>query len=129
MRQEEVLTVFGRKKRGPSKSFVHQGGCRIVQADPNVSIEWQEVERGFWEARCVSGVETYREPAADDRVRLSPYDLATARHLGQCEFASETDAAMLRVLLKVTDNDDYDGVECGSCDTAWQVPHYAESVG
>ena len=32
---------------------------------------------------------------------------------------------MLRVLLKVINKGDYDWVECGSCDTAWQVPHYA----
>lgn len=31
------------------------------------------------------------------------YDSANARHLGQCEFVGETDAAMLRVLLKVND--------------------------
>ena len=37
-----------------------------------------------------------------------PYNPATARHLGQCEFAGETDAAMLRVLLKVTDKGDFD---------------------
>jgi hypothetical protein len=37
--------------------------------------------------------------------------------------------AMLRVLLKVTDKDDYDWVERGSCDAGWQVPHYAERVG
>ena len=36
---------------------------------------------------------------------------------------------MLRVLLKVTDKGDYDWVEWGACDTAWQVPHYAESIG
>jgi hypothetical protein len=51
------------------------------------------------------------------------------RHLGQCEFVGETDAAMLRVLLKVTDKGDYDWVACGSCNAGWQVPHYAESVG
>jgi hypothetical protein len=36
---------------------------------------------------------------------------------------------MLRVLLKVTDKGDYDWVECGACETGWQVPHNAESVG
>jgi hypothetical protein len=43
----------------------------------------------------------------------------------------EADAAMLRILLKVTDKGDYgyNWVECSSCDYAWQVPHYAESVG
>ena len=37
--------------------------------------------------------------------------------------------AMLRVLLKVTDKDDYDWVACGGCGGGWQVVHYAESVG
>jgi hypothetical protein len=95
--------VFGRKKRGPSNPFVHQEGCKILKADPNASIEWQEVERGSWEARCLCGVETYREPVTADRVRQDPLDPATSRHLGQCEYIGETDAAMLRVLLKVTD--------------------------
>jgi hypothetical protein len=56
-------------------------------------------------------------------------DPATTRHLGQCEFVGETDAAMLRVLLKVTDKGDYDWVECGGCEAGWQVPHFAESAG
>jgi hypothetical protein len=37
---------------------------------------------------------------------------------------------VLRVLLKVKLGLDegYDWGECGACDTAWQVPYYAESV-
>ena len=43
---------------------------------------------------------------------------------GECEFGSATDAAVLRVILKVKDGagGDYWWVECGACDTAWQVP-------
>jgi hypothetical protein len=71
------------------------------------------------------------------RARRRPYSVRSARCEDQpprgavCEFASETDAAMLRVILKVKDGagGDYWWVECGACDTAWQVPHYAESVG
>jgi hypothetical protein len=81
--------VFVRKKKGPSNPFVHQEGCKIVKADPTVAIEWQEVESGFWEARCLCGVETYREPITDARVRLNPFDPKTSRHLGQCEYVSE----------------------------------------
>jgi hypothetical protein len=44
-------------------------------------------------------------------------------NLGQCEFVGETEAVMLRVLLKVTDKD-YDWVECACCAAGWQVPHY-----
>ena len=40
------------------------------------------------------------EPAAD-RVQLGPLDPKTSRHAGQCEFVSETDPAVLRILLKV----------------------------
>jgi hypothetical protein len=49
----------------------------------------------------------------------------------QCEYVSETDPSVLRILLKVKPGlaAGYDWVECGSCDAGWQVPHYAESVG
>jgi hypothetical protein len=49
----------------------------------------------------------------------------------ECEFASETDPSVLRLVLKVAEgaNDDYWWVTCSACDFAWQVPHYAESVG
>ena len=86
-----------------------------------------EVGAGYWEARCVCGVEGWHAPDAGRGRRNDPYDPKTARHPGQCEFVGETDAAMLRVLLKVTDKGDYDWVECGACDAGWQVPHYAES--
>ena len=51
---------------------------------------------------------------------------ATSRHAGECEFAAETDPAMLKVLLKVRDGAgrDYWWVECGACACGWQVPHY-----
>ena len=63
--------------------------------------------------------------------RLDPLDPSTSRHLGQFEFASETNAAVLRVVPKVKDGagGNYWWVECGTCDTAWQVPYYAERVG
>ena len=60
--------------------------------------------------------EYFREPITDNRVRLDPFDPATSRHSGGCEFATATDAEVLRVLLKVTDKGDYDWVECGACD-------------
>jgi hypothetical protein len=50
-----------------------------------------------------------------------------------CEFASETDPTLLRRGHPEGQDGaggDYWWVECGACDTAWQVPHYpAESVG
>jgi hypothetical protein len=65
-----------------------------------------------------------------------PTDAKTSRHTGECEFASETDARetdapVLRVILKVKDGagGGYWWVECGSCEAGWQVAHCAESVG
>jgi hypothetical protein len=80
-----------------------------------------------WEARCACGTEGWLTPDAV-RVRLDPLDARTSHHLPQCGFVSETDAAMLRVLLKVTDKGDYDWVECSACGAGWQVPHYGESA-
>jgi hypothetical protein len=99
--------------------FATQQQPALVLVDPYAP---QEGHRG----QC----QGYREPRDDYRARLDPLDPVTGRHLGQCEFASETDPAVLRVILKVRDGagGDYWWVECGSCDTAWQVPYYAESV-
>jgi hypothetical protein len=79
-------------------------------------------------AVCQCGTEDYYERAVDDRVRLDPLDTKTSRHAGQCEFASETDAAVLRVILEVRDGmaPGYWWVRCHSCESGWQVPHYAE---
>jgi hypothetical protein len=66
------------------------------------------------------------------RVRLDPLDPKTSRHMGACEFAAETNAAVLRVILKVKDGmgGDYWWVECHACDCAWQVAYFArETVG
>jgi len=40
--------MFGRKKQHqpPSQPFAHDPDCRIVKADPNVVIPWNEVETG-----------------------------------------------------------------------------------
>lgn len=125
------LNMFGlNKKRGPDKAFVHAEGCKIKAADPTVSIEWSELERGHWRAECKCGTEDCYEPVGVNRVRLDPLDPKTAHHAPQCEFVGETNPATLKVLLKVSERDDYDWVQCSACDTGWQVPHYAaESVG
>jgi len=122
--------MFGRRKKGPDKGFSHSDNCKIQAADPAVSIEWSEFERGHWRAVCTCGSEDYYEPVAD-RVRLDPLDAKTSRHAPQCEFANETDPALLRVLLKVRDGagGGYWWVECGTCDCGWQVPVFAEEVG
>jgi hypothetical protein len=100
-----------------------------VKARPGVGIPWNYEGGGLWKAECVCTIEYVREPTTDDRVRLDPYDPATARHFGQCEYVGETDPAVIKILLKVTDKGDHDWVECGSCEAGWQVVHYAESVG
>jgi hypothetical protein len=104
--------------------------CKIQAADPDVQIEWSEIERGHWQAICLCGEEHYREPVAG-RVRSDPLDPKTSRHAPQCEFASATDAAVVRVLLKIRDGagGDYWWVTCNACDIGWQVPFYAKRVG
>jgi hypothetical protein len=91
-------------------------------------IQWSEVEigalAGGLRARGRALPRARRGPARSDPLNA---------HLGapECEFAAATDPAVLRVILKVKDGagGDYHWVECGACDTAWQVPYYAESVG
>jgi len=121
--------MFGLKKKGPTQPFTHADSCKILKADPTVQIQWSEVETGHWRATCMCGSgDVYVEP--DRGVRLDPYDPSTFRHPGECEFASETDPAVIKIVLKVKDGagGSYWWVECGSCDTAWQVPYYAESL-
>jgi hypothetical protein len=47
------MNMFGRRKKGPDKTFVHSEDCRILAADPDVEIPWNEVETGHWRAECV----------------------------------------------------------------------------
>jgi hypothetical protein len=79
------MNLFGRRKNGPDKAFVHQEGCKIQAADPSVSIPWNEVRAGYWEARCVCGFEGWYAPDTGRVRRSDPYDPATAHHFGQCE--------------------------------------------
>jgi hypothetical protein len=117
-----------RRKRAPNKSFMHSDDCRVFAADPTVSIPWSAIGGGHWQAVCQCGVQDFYEPVVD-RVRLDPLDAKTSRHAPQCEFANETDPAVLRVLLKAQDGSggDYWWVTCGAGDTAWPVPFYAQA--
>jgi len=121
--------MFGKKNRPspPDQPFSHTDDCRIVKADPDVEILWSRLEYGQWRRECVCGAESWTEPA-DKRVRLDPYNPATSRHGGPCEFKDETNPAILRVLLKVKPGMDegYSWVECGACGFAWPVPDFAE---
>jgi hypothetical protein len=114
-----------------TKQFVHADDCKIVAADPDVEIPWNYEGDGLWRAECVCTTEYFREPITDKRVRVDPRDPSTAHHGGACEFADTTDPSLLRLVLKVADgaNDGYWWVTCSACDFAWQVHHYAESVG
>lgn len=80
---------------------------------------------------ATSGSECSRNELGADGVRSDPLDPSTYRHAPECEFVSEADPAVVRVLLKVRNGagGDYWWVQCGACDTAWQVPYYAASVG
>lgn len=83
-------------------------------------------------AICVCGTQHHYEPTGQRRVRLHPRDPSYMRHMPQCEHRDATDPAFLRALLKVREGagGDYSVVECGACETFWQVPHYgADSVG
>jgi hypothetical protein len=123
--------MFGLRKKGPDKAFIHTDDCKIVKADPGVKIPWSEVEDGHWVATCVCGSKHFYEPQAP-RTRLDPLDPSTFRHLGQCEFRDTTDPVLIRAVLKVTEGveEGYSRVECNACGTWWYVPHYApESVG
>ncbi len=116
-----------KKKIGPPDTpFAHDPDCRILMADPDVSIPWSRLGYGQWRRECLCGAESWTEPAPN-RVRLDPYDPATSRHGEPCEFKGETDPAVLKVLLKVKDGagGGYWWVECGSCECGWQIPHYA----
>jgi hypothetical protein len=116
--------MFGRKK-GPTRPFAHADDCKIVKADPDVEIPWQEIERGYWQAECRCGKEYFHEAPADRRTRLDPLDPSTFRHAPQCEHRDVTDPAVLRAILRVHDREGYWWVECAACDCGWQVPHYA----
>ena len=75
-------------------------------------------------AQCVCGKEYHRDPVADRRVRLDPLDPKTSQHAGECEFATVTDPAVLRVLLKVQEG--AGGGYCG--DVRWLRHRVAGSV-
>jgi len=123
--------MFGLRKKGPIRPFTHADNCKILKAESHRQIKWSEVETGHWRAVCQCGSEDVHEEPADRRVQLDPLDAKTSRDAGECEFASDTDAAALKIVLKVKDGagGSYHWVECGSCGCAWQVPYYAESVG
>jgi hypothetical protein len=119
--------MFHRKQHHgpPGGPFSHSDDCRILRADPSVSIPWSEVERGHWVRTCQCSQEHYRAPEPA-HVRLDPLDPATMRHLPQCEFRGTTDPATLRALLRITPKEGYAWVECGACDSGWQVLDFAE---
>jgi hypothetical protein len=57
-------------------------------------------------------------------------DPSTFAHAPQCEHRDVTEPSIVKALLTVLEREDYWYVQCGSCETGWQVPHYAaQSVG
>jgi hypothetical protein len=65
---------------GPTRPFTHASDCKIVKADPSFEVQWQEVEPGHWETRCLCGIDRIYAELADGRVRLDPPDPFTSRH-------------------------------------------------
>ena len=121
--------MFHKKQGGPpDRPFPHSDSCKIVEADPGVSIPWSEVERGHWTQICACGEQHYYATARKG-ARLDPFDPCTSRHGGACEFKDTTDRAVLRALLRVRPGLDegYSWVECGACGFAWQVQDFAEA--
>jgi hypothetical protein len=95
--------MFGLRKKGPTRLFAHADSCKLVRTDPGLEIQWSEVETGHWRAVCQCGSEDVYEEPTNRRVRLDSLDAKTSRHGGECEFASETDADVLKIVLKVRD--------------------------
>lgn len=110
------------------KAFSHSLDCKILAADPSVQIEWSEIRRGAWEARCVCGTDYFYDPVADERERLDRFDPATARHGPSCPYRDATEIPS--GVLKVEEKDGgYWWCQCAACSFSWQVPTYApESV-
>jgi hypothetical protein len=119
--------MFHKKQQAgpPPGPFPHTDDCKILRSDPTVVIPWNEVEGGLWVRQCVCTKEYWRAPAPS-RQRLDPLDPATMRHLPQCEYASASDPAVLKLVLRVRDGADpsYVWVECLECTAGWQVPVY-----
>jgi hypothetical protein len=45
--------------------------------------------------------------------------------LPQCEHRDLIEPGIVKALLTVQERDDYWYVQCGTCETGWQVPFYA----
>jgi hypothetical protein len=97
----------------------------LIAADGRQRTDAEELD-GLVDALAEGMVD---EPGGSITDRHEVFGGRTSRHAGQCEHVSETVHAVIKVLLKVTDKEDYSWVECGSCAAGWQVAHYAESVG
>src|SRR5215211_4008008 len=119
--------MFKRKNRPPETAFAHADDCKILRADPDVQIEWSEVESGYFTRQCVCGREHWRAPATQ-RSHVDPLDPSRAVHSAVCEYKDATDPATLRLALKVRPgaDDGYVVVECAACDYLWQVPSYVD---
>ena len=123
--------MFGLRKKGPSQPtgpFAHTEGCKVVMADPGFQPEWQEIEEGHWQRICQCYTEDRWEPRANMRTRLDPYDPSTFSHFPSCEHRDVTDPHIVKALLTVRERENYWYVLCGSCETGWQTPFYAEAV-
>jgi hypothetical protein len=76
---------------------------QVARSAPRTLSGWRHGFEPRWDYQVICTTEYYNEPFVDDRVRLDPLDPSTSRHAGECEFAAETDPAVLKILLKVKD--------------------------
>jgi len=122
--------MFGLRKKGPIRPFTHADNCKILKG--RIPPSDQVVGGRDWALAGGLPVRVRGRPRGARRSSCSarPLDAKTSRDAGECEFASDTDAAALKIVLKVKDGagGSYHWVGCGSCGCAWQVPYYAGSV-
>ena len=64
------VKVLRRKRKLPTKVFVHQEGCPIAKVESDVEIPWSYEGDGRWGATCACSFETYTQPLVVGRVKI-----------------------------------------------------------
>jgi hypothetical protein len=108
---------------------------KLIAPYPCAAANRRQLVENDARARALAGAVSMRgralpRPRHRRPCSAQPVRPATSRHLGQCEYISETDPVVPKILLKVRPGlgEGYDWVECGACGAGWQVPYF-ESVG
>jgi hypothetical protein len=117
---KEIRDVSSQEDIQPGRS--HMLRLPDVKADP-LSRSMVEIASGHWQESAVG---------FEDSMKSPPRVLPTHRpiHLPARRVQLTTESRSPPGHLEGQDGAGEDWwVECSACDTAWQVPHYAESVG